>query len=779
MIRSYIRIALRNLWRNKLFSAINIGGLAIGMAISFMLMLYVLFQFSFDQFHKNVNNIYQVVTEDAGVWTTPVPLASTLEKTIPGIKTTSRASYFYAHLLQAGENSIKLTGGYVDPQYLNIFSFPVINGNVKPLNDKNEIVVTTSTAHKLFGDTNPIGQLVKLDAQDPLVVSAVVNDPPANSSIQFDYLCSWSLYAAKEQWIKDNTWGNFGIMTFVLLQPNASIATVQGKVKHVLQDAGNNNINTTLMLHAAKDWKLYNTIKDGKIIGGNIETVRLFLLLALGILLIACVNFMNLSTAQAERRAREVGVRKAIGANRRLLIFQFFGESLILVTLSTVLALLLLWILLPAFNTFANSALKLSKAPLVFWSSLPCLLLVTGLLAGSYPALYLSSFKPIKVLKGGVTKMKGNFLSRQALVVFQFGLAVVLIITTIVIYRQLYFIQHKPIGYDPKGLVDIELEGRLYDGYDAFRNAVIASGGAVEGTIVSNQITNAGSTTWGLKWPGQEAGEDQQSFGVIATAANFASTFSIPVLQGRDFLSTADSMSIMVNETALKAMHLKDPMGQVITYNGQRRTITGVVKDFVWETSYKPATPMIFTYNPDWRGVMTFKLNPALSVKASMDRLEKVYHEMNPDYPFNYTFVDDSYQKKYDNERFLSRAINIFASLAVIISCLGLLGLSVFAAEQRKKEIGIRKVMGAGVQQVMLLLSKEFLKPVLIAILIASPISAYIMNNWLQHYTYRVDIEWWMFGIAGLLAVLIALATVSIQSFRAANMNPVKALRTE
>lgn len=779
MFKSYFRIALRNLWRNKLFSAINIGGLAIGMAISFMLILYVLFQFSFDKFHANTNNIYQVLTEEAGVWTTPAPLAATIESKVPGVQSTARASYFFDHLLQAGETNVKLKGGYVDPQYMQLFSFPVVNGNVKPLHEKNEIVLTASTARKLFKDVNPIGQIVKLDATDPLVVSAVVNDPPDNSSIQFDFLCGWSLYEAKEQWVKDNTWGNFGFRTYVLLSPNTSLPAVQGKVKHLLQTEAKSNMTTTLMLHAAKDWKLYAAIKDGKIIGGEIETVRLFLILALSILLIACVNFMNLSTAQAERRAREVGVRKAIGANRRLLIFQFFGESLILVALSAVLALLLLWILLPVFNTFANSSLKFATAPKIFWLSLPCLLLVTGLLAGSYPALYLSSFRPIKVLKGSVTKIKGNFLSRQVLVVFQFGLAVALIITTIVIYRQLYYIQHRPIGYDPKGLVDIQLEGKLYDNYEAFRNAVIGSGAAVEGTIINDQITNNGSTSWGLKWPGMEDGGDQKAFGVIATAANFAATFSIPVLQGRDFLSQNDSMGIMLNETAVKEMHLKDPLGQIIHYNGQQRIITGILKNFVSDKSYKPIGPMIFTYNTDWRGLMTFKLNPSLSVQSSMERLEKIYREMNPDYPFNYAFVDDGYQKKYDNERFLSRAINIFASLAVIISCLGLLGLSVFAAEQRKKEIGIRKVMGAGVQQVMLLLSKEFLKPVLIAIVIASPIAAYIMSNWLQHYTYRIDIEWWMFGIAGLLAVLIALVTVSVQSFRAANLDPVKALRTE
>lgn len=779
MIKSYIRIALRNLWRNKLFSAINIGGLAIGMAISFMLILYVLFQFSYDKFHANTDNIYQVVAADAGSWTTPAPLAAALERTVPGIKTTARSSYFFDHLLLAGETGVKLKGGYVDPQYLDIFSFPVMNGNPKPLHEKNEIVLTASTAHKLFRDANPIGQIVKLDAEDPLVVSAVVNDPPANSSIQFDFLCGWSLYESKESWVKENTWGNFGLHTYVLLDPKASLTAVQLKVKHVLQQEGGSKMTTTLMLHAAKDWKLYNTIKDGKIIGGNIETVRLFLILALGILLIACVNFMNLSTAQAERRAREVGVRKAIGANRILLIWQFFGESLILVVLSVALAMLLLWILLPAFNTFAGSSLQLNTAPMIFWVSLPCLLLLTGLLAGSYPALYLSSFRPIKVLKGGVSKVKGNFLSRQVLVIFQFGLAVVLIITTIVIYRQLYFIQHRPIGYDPKGLVDIQLEGKLYENYEAFRNAVIASGGAVDGTTVSGEITNSGSTTWGLQWPGMEEGEETKSFGVIATAANFAATFSIAVVQGRDFLSRNDSLGIMLNEAAVKEMHLKDPLGQVINYNGQQRIITGILKNFVSDMSYKPIGPMIFTYNTDWRGLMTFKLNPALSVQSSMDKLEKVYRAMNPDYPFNYTFVDDSYQKKYDNEKFLGRAINIFASLAIVISCLGLLGLSVFAAEQRKKEIGIRKVMGAGIQQVMLLLSKEFLKPVLIAIVIASPVAAYIMNNWLQHYTYRINIEWWMFGIAGLLAVLIALATVSIQSFRTASLNPVKALRSE
>ncbi|WP_440132593.1 ABC transporter permease [Chitinophaga sancti] len=779
MIRNYIRIALRNLWRNKLFSAINIGGLAIGMTISFMLILYVLFQFSFDKFHANTNNIYEVLTAEAGVWTTPAPLAAAIEKTIPGVKSTARASYFFDHLLQAGETSVKLKGGFIDPPYLDIFSFPVIKGNAKPLHEKNEIVLTASTARKLFRQANPIGQIVKLDAHDPLVVSAVVNDPPDNSSIQFDFLCGWLLYEAKEQWVKDNTWGNFGFRTYVLLNPNTSLAPVQSKLKHMLQTEAKSNMTTTLMLHAAKDWKLYGAIRDGKIIGGEIETVRLFLILALSILLIACVNFMNLSTAQAARRAREVGVRKAIGANRRSLILQFFGESLILVVLSAILALLLLWTLLPAFNTFANSSLKLATAPEIFWLSLPCLLLVTGLLAGSYPALYLSSFRPIRVLKGGANKIKGNFLSRQVLVVFQFGLAVALIITTIIIYQQLYYIQHKPIGYDTKGLVDIQLEGQLYDNYEVFRNAVIGSGAAVEGTIINDQITNSGSTSWGLKWPGMEDGGDQKAFGVIATAANFAATFSIPVLQGRDFLSKNDSMGIMLNETAVKEMHLKEPLGQIISYNGQQRIITGILKNFVSDKSYKPIGPMIFTYNAEWRGLMTFKLNPSLSLQASMEKLEKVYHEMNPDYPFSYSFVDESYQKKYDNEKFLGRAINIFASLAVMISCLGLLGLSVFAAEQRKKEIGIRKVMGAGVQQVMLLLSKEFLKPVLIAILIASPIAAYIMNNWLQHYTYRIHIEWWMFGIAGLLAVLIALVTVSVQSFRAASLDPVKALRTE
>lgn len=778
MFRSYLTIALRNLWRNKLFSAINIGGLGIGMAVSFTLLLYVIFQFSFDKFHANADNIYAVVGGEHGGAGMPVPLAEVLPKEIPEVKAAARTTFFRPYLLQAGESALKLSGGFVDPQFLDIFSFPLIKGDVRSLKEKNVIVLTESTAHKLFKDQDPIGKIVKLDAKDPLVVTAVISDPPPNSTIQFEFLSSWSLLMANESWMLDAGWYNFCVFTYALLYPDANAAAANNKIKHLLAKKGGSN-DFTLFLHPLKDWKLYEKIRDGKIIGGRIETVRLFIMLALGILLIACVNFMNLSTAQAERRAREVGVRKAIGARRSSLVAQFFGESLILVLVANVLAFALILLFLPAFNNFLSASLDLLSAPFFFWVCMVFLLLLTAIISGSYPALYLSGFQPIKVLKGRVNVVKGAFRPRQLLVVLQFGLAVVLIIVTIVIYRQLNYIQNRPMGYDPKGLVDVMLEGKVYDNFETFRQASIASGAAVDAAIVSSSIASSGSSVFGLKWPGMEEGEEKKSFGIIAATAHFSNTFSIPLKEGRDFRSDADSMSIMLNEAAVKAMRLKEPMGQEIILNGEKRIVTGILKDFVWTTSYQPVEPMVFSYKSSWRSNITFKLNPTLSVKACMDRLERVYHQLNPDYPFKYSFVDDDYKRKYDYERFMGTLTNIFASLAIIISCFGLLGLSVFAAAQRTKEIGVRKVMGAGVHQVTLLLTKDFLKPVLVAIVLGSPIAAYIMNDWLQRYTYRVGMDWWMFALAGALTVFIAVLTVSVQSIKAATMNPVKSLRSE
>jgi ABC-type lipoprotein release transport system permease subunit len=762
------------------FSSINIAGLAIGMAVSFTLILYVLFQFSYDDFHKNNRCIYHVKVGGEGSINTPVPLGPFLEKEIPEIKEVIRASYPGPHLLKAGDKSLKLSGFYTDPKFLDVFTFPVLKGQGR-LTEENTIILTESTARKLFGETDPVGKVINFDIQHPLIVTAVIKDPPLNSTLQFSYLLSWALFRSTSPWVRENTWGNYSINTFVQLLPTADPAVVERKIRNIPHAQYATTPETSyLLLHAMPKWKLYSEIKDGKISGGEIASVRLFSLLALGILLIACVNFMNLSTAQSERRAREVGVRKSVGANRTMLIGQFLSESMLLVFFAFVLALMLMWSMLPKFNALTNSSLQLSLAPPSFWLAVLILALATALISGSYPAFVLSSFRPIKVLKGGLVEMKGNFRPRQVLVVFQFTLAIVLIIVTIVIYRQITFISNQPIGYDPKGLVDIELEGKVYDNYDAFRQEAIASGAAVDGSAILTSIANAGSSMWALKWPGQLPGEENLNFGVITATEHFVSTFGIALKEGRDFVSAGDSMSIMLNEAAVKTMHLKAPvLGQQIRVNGQNRTITGIVKDFVWVKSYMPATPVIIPYNPGWRGLITLKLNPQLSVNESLQRLGKVYRSINPDYPFQYTFVDDTYKRKYAYEHVLGVLINVFATLAILISCLGLLGLSVFAAARRKKEIGIRKVMGAGITQVAVLLSKEFLKPVLIAILIASPVASYVMVKWLQNYTYRISLEWWMYLLAGIIAIMIALLTVSIQSVRAASMNPVKALRSE
>ena len=780
MIKNYLKIAWRNLWRDRVFSSINIAGLGIGMAVSFTLILYVLFQFSYDDFHKNNRYIYQVKVGDGGGVNTPVPLGPCLQRNTPEIKEVIRTSYPIPHLLKVGEKSLKLSGFYADPKFLDVFTFPLVKGKSK-LTEENTIILTESTARKLFGKADAVGQIVNFDIHRPLIVTAVIKDPPANSTFQFSYLMSWALYESMEPWVRAEEWGNMGISTFVQLLPAADPTVVERKIRNVLHEQ-NAIIPATsyLLLHAMNKWKLYGEIKGGKITGGEIASVRMFALLGLGILLIACVNFMNLSTAQSERRAREVGVRKAVGANRKMLIGQFMSESMLLVMISLVLALLLMWGMLPGFNMLTGGSLKLSQAPFSFWLATVVLALFTAIISGSYPAFVLSAFKPIKVLKGGVVAVGGNFRPRQVLVIFQFTLAIILIIVTIVIYRQINFIRNQPIGYDPKGLVDIQLEGKVYDNYDAFLQEGIRSGAAVNGSALMTSITNAGASMWALKWPGQLPGEENINFGVVTATERFISTFGLTLKEGRDFLSVADSLSLMLNETAVKTMHLKAPvLGQQVRVNGQERTIVGIVKDFVWMKSYMPASPVIIPFNPSWRGAITMKLNPQLSVSECLQRLEKVYHSFNPDYPFEYEFVDASYKRKYAYEHLLGVLINVFATLAIMISCLGLLGLSVFAAARRKKEIGIRKVLGAGITQVTILLSREFLKPVLIAIMVASPIAWYVMMKWLENYTYRVSLDWWVYLLAGMIAIVIALLTVSIQSVKAASMNPVKALRTE
>ncbi|QHS61869.1 ABC transporter permease [Chitinophaga agri] len=780
MVESYIKIAWRNLWRNRTFSAINIAGLTVGMTVSFTLLLYVLFQFSYDSFHKQRRDIYLMRTGAEGSRNTPVPLAGYLQKNIPEIKAVVRSTYTVSHLLKAGDKSLKLAGPNVDPNFLDVFTFPLIKGQRK-LKDPNVIVLTESTARKLFGDAEPIGQIVTLDMAHPLVVEGVVKDPPANSSIRFSYLLSWSFCEVIMPWVKENQWGNFSLQTYVQLLPTADPAVVSRKVRDILHKQNGIVAETSfLTIHPMSQWKLYGKMKEGKVVGGEIASVRLFGLLALGILLIACVNFINLSTAQSERRAKEVGVRKSVGADRHMLIGQFMSESMLVVFISLILSVGCMWLVLPGFNALANSALKLSLAPAYFWIAVVGLAIVTGIISGSYPAFVLSSFRPVKVLKGGLVEIKGSFISRQTLVVFQFSLAIILILVTIVIYRQLDFIRSRPLGYDPKGLVNVELEGKVYDDYNTFRQEATATGAAVNGSVMMSSIAEVGGSVWGLKWPGQLPGEENTTFGILTATENFAATFGVQIKEGRDFQSAGDSLSILLNEAAVKVMHLREPVvGQQIVLNGQTRTITGVAKDFVWEMAYVPTSAMVIPYNPGWRGSITFKLNPHLSVSEGMARLEKAYHKLNPDFPFEYTFVDQAYEQKYASEKLLGTLINIFAGLAILISCMGLLGLSVFAAARRKKEIGIRKVMGAGVAQVTMLLSKDFLKPVLIAIMIASPVASYIMLQWLHLYTYRISLEWWMYASAGIAAVMIALLTVSIQSVRAALMNPVKALRSE
>ncbi|MEP6594458.1 MAG: ABC transporter permease [Ginsengibacter sp.] len=788
MIKSYLKIALRNLQRNKLYSIINIGGLAVGMAVSIILLLFVVYELTYDRFHLRANNIYQVMrhqSTEGDINTTPatpVPLAAALQKDVPEVQIAVRSSWPWDHLLNTNGKAIRQPGMYVDPGFLQMFSFPLIKGAASSvLSDISSIVFTQSAAKALFGNKDPMGQLVKFDNGEVLKVTGVLQDPPSNSTLNFQFLVTWKLFEKTQSWLQEGDWGNFTFQTFVEIKPISSAEVVNKKIKNLIAKYDPANKENKLFLHPLNKWHLYSEFKNGVNVGGKISYVRFFLFLALGILIIACINFLNLSTARSEKRAREVGVRKTIGAARISLIKQFLGESLTMAFFSLSLAIFLVTLLLPYFNTLTEKKINIPFDSPVAWAAVIGITIVTGLLAGIYPALFLSSFNPVKVLKGTFKTGTSALRPRQILVVTQFAFATALILSTILIYKQIQYIKDRPVGYDKNGLVQLRLEGKTADEFDRFRSDVITSGAAIEGCKTSQDITSAGSASWGITWPGQLPGEDKIPIDQIATTYHFTSTFSIKLLQGRDFSEAhpADSSAIILNESAVRLMRLKNPIGQTVKWHDINRTVVGVFKDFVWGSPYEPTKPMIVGFFPEWAGTMTFRLNPNHSISNNLTAFEKVYKQYNQEYPFEYHFIDENFEEKFQEEKLLGILANWFAGLAILVSCLGLFGLAAFSAEQRTKEIGIRKILGAGVFNLWFHLSKEFLKLVSLALIIGSSVAWYFMNDWLSKYTFRTGITIWVFAGTAVIALLVALITVGFQSIRAALANPVKSLRTE
>ncbi|MHA4896127.1 ABC transporter permease [Pedobacter sp. PWIIR3] len=789
MFKLNLKIALRNLWRNKGFTLINVGGLAIGLASCMMLLLYVAYEWSYDKQFTDSDKTYVVYQNSVAngktfswAWT-PNAMAEEVAAKEPGVKYASHSTYPNSKLITNGDKRITGRAVFADRFFAKILDYKFLSGNPdQVMKGVNTIILTRSFAKRLFGNEDPINKLVKLDNQDILKVEAVIEDVPANSSIQFEYLIPWALFEQRESWVRGVNWGNNMCLTIVQLKDNSFFSEANASMKGIYKrnDKGN---TAEALLHPLTKWHLFNDFENGKSVGGKIEQLKIFLLLAFCILLIACVNFMNLSTARSERRAKEVGIRKAIGSTRKSLIGQFFIESIFITFVSTVLAFILVEVSLPYFNHLLNIDLQFEYASLKFWGMLIGLMIFTGLIAGSYPALYLSSFEPIAVLKGLKIKSDSSISVRKVLVVVQFVFAACLIVCTSVIYQQLQYVQNKPIGYDKSNLVQIEIQGKMRNEskQDLLKTQILKSGAATGVTFFSKDITEDGNNTTNVSWEGKNRGESIL-FNNRGIGSDFIKTIGTELISGREFSTKFhnDSNAVMLNEAAVKMMRLKNPIGAIITWGDTKLTNVAVVKDFVVESAYQHVAPMIFypSYK-DGPSVMIVRLNPNQNISSSLGKIDLLVKELEPDYPVSRKFVDESFELKFQNEKLLGTLSNWFGGFAIFISCLGLLGLALFMAEQRKKEISIRKVLGASTANILTLLNKDFIKLVAIANLIAFPMAYIAINKWLSAYEYRISISAFPFIIAISLSLLIAILTVSIQSIKVAKANPVDALKYE
>ncbi|MFN8353341.1 MAG: ABC transporter permease [Spirosomataceae bacterium] len=785
MFKNYLKIAFRNLLKNKLFSFINIMGLALGMTCSLLIMLWVQDELEVDHFHKNGSRLYRVMENQhyTGVIntfaSTPGVLAENIVKDFPEIVNASQMLWEEEPLFTVGTTFEKEKGRYVQADFLKMFSFELEKGDPRTaLKRPDGVVISKKLAEKYFKNQDPIGKIIRIDNRDDAMVTGVLKDLPANSSLKFDFLMSYDRWLKTNEWAKE--WGNNGPRCFVMLHPSASIDKVNTKIKNYIKTK-NKNSNVELFLQNYGDSYLYSNWEAGKQNGGRIEYVKIFSVVAVFILLIACINFMNLATARSVKRAKEVGVRKVVGAYRSSLMGQFIGESILITVFALLFSLLFVQLMLPTFNDLTEKHLAFNFANPSVWLILLGLTVITGIVAGSYPALFMSSLNPVVVLKGALKFKPGATYFRKGLVVFQFGLSIMLILGMIVIYRQIQFIQTKNLGYDRENLLYMPLEGDIAKTFKSFKSELQNQAGIKAITCAQSDPLEVGSSTMGVKWPGKDTTQ-QILFSQNSVSYDYIKTMGIKLLSGRDFGAEfgTDTSNYIINEAAAKKMGYKDPVGKEMTMWDKKGTIIGLMKDFHHNSLHVAIEPLILRLQPQNENWGTILIRTqAGKTPAAIANIEKIYKKFNPQFPFKYAFTDQEFADRYKSENVVSKLATYFAILAIFISCLGLFGLAAFTAEQRTKEIGIRKVMGASVSNLVGMLSKDFIQLVLIAAVIAFPIAWYFLSNWLEKYAYRIEFEWWYFVVAGILAVAIALLTVSYQAVRAALINPVRSLKTE
>lgn len=699
------------------------------------------------------------------------------------------ATWPWGHALTVGDKIISAHGPWVEDKLPTMFSLNMLKGNIDALIDPSSIIINASLAKTLFGNTDPMNKSIRLDNKDNYKVAGVFQDFPDNSTYSslYDvkYFLPWKKYVTMEQWVRDaaTDWYGRSWLCYAQLADNIDMDKETEKIKNVvIAHKNKTDLPDLAYLYPMDKWHLYSDFKDGKPIGGAIQFVWLFSIIGVFVLLLACINFMNLSTARSEKRAKEVGIRKAVGSLRTQLIRQFLSESLLVAFVSFIFSVVLVIVLLPLFNSLAAKNIQLPWRSPVFWLCALAFTCVTGLLSGSYPALYLSKFDPIKVLKGTFKAGRYASLPRKVLVVAQFTFSIALIIGTIIVFKQIQFAKNRPVNYRKEGLITVNGNTPdLPNYYNALRNDLLATGVVDNMAGASDGTTYLGAWRTGFNWEGKNP-NTSPNFGFMLMTEDFGKTIGWQLKEGRDFSRDfgTDSSAMILNEAAVKQIGMqKDIVGQNIQYDGKNYRVVGVVKDMVQESPYSPVTPTVYIATHTWIGVISIAIKTGMPVKDALAKIEKVFKKYNPDLPFNYTFNDEDYGKKFANEQRVGKLATFFTILAVFISSLGLFGLTSFVAEQRKKEVGVRKVLGASTYKLWQMLSKEFTFLVIISCFIAIPLAWYYSNNWLQQYNYRTSIPAWVFVASGVGALVITLVTVSFQAIKAALANPVKSLRTD
>jgi putative ABC transport system permease protein len=794
MFSNYLKIAFRNLVRNKVYSFINIGGLAVGMAVAMLIGLWMLDELSANKHHKNYETLYQVKmhqtfgghrgTQDA----LPYPMGEELRTQYPDFKAVTMCDWGDQHALVTENRKFSKTGHFIGKEAIEMFSLPVLRGDKNPLEDPYSIVLTIETAQALFGDQNPIGKVLRIDNVFDVKVTAVVGKQPKNATLQFDYLLPWQLQEKIYLWMKGEgkNWGNNSYQVFAQLKESVNPESTNSSIKNVVlahfkdDKLYENNIKPAVFLHPMAKWRLYSEFEEGINTGGFIKYVRLFGIFGLIVLLIACINFMNLATARSEKRAKEVGIRKAVGSVREQLVGQFLSESLLISVFALGVALVLVGVALPFFNQLTEKVMSLQLANPAFWGVMLAFTVFTGLLAGSYPALYLSSFNPVRVLKGNVRAGKSASLPRQVLVVLQFASSIAFMIGTLIIYQQIQHGKNRPIGFNSKGLISIRYSEDIKKNHDVLRNELLKSGAVLSVCETNSPPSEIFSNNAGWEWKGSQPEEKSVIFSTIGTTYDYTKTMGIQLKAGRDFSRdfATDSSGVMLNEAAVKRMGLKNPLGETLRWNDKNWTVVGIIPDMQMESPFRAISPLTVVFK-NWQNFLCVRLNPNLPASETIKTITPIFNKYNPGFPFDYKFADAEYAKKFNYESLIGNLSLIVSVLAIFISCLGLFGLAAFMAEQRTKEIGIRKVLGATIFDLWTLLSKDFVVLVIISCLIAIPVAWYVMNQWLQTYEYRISIGVNVFVMVTLAALLIALLTVSFQAIKAALANPVKSLRTE